>query len=128
MRKLLEQLLAQAHDYRCTIIENHIVVYHEEPALHETVDNVSIFQQLRGQAARSYIEYISHKISAFQGLSVFLGGALESPIFDEKVTLAPNAIVLEHLCQLLGKNPNVFFWLRYASTKSRYLTFGSTLS
>jgi hypothetical protein len=127
VRSFLGLLLGQARDYKCAVIENHVVIYHDEPALHKMVKHVSITEQLRGRAAGSYVKHVSHQIEEFKDLSVLLGGPLDSPVLEEKVTLAREATVLEHLGQLLGKNPDIVFWLRYASTGSRYLNLGSVL-
>ena len=125
VRSFLERLLDQARDYRCAVIENHVVIFFDEPALHKLVDGVSITRQLRGQAARSYVEHVSRQVEEFQDLAVLLGGPLEADVFTDVVSLARESTMLEHLCQLLGANPKVFFGLRYASVGGRYLTFGS---
>lgn len=124
-RSFLKELLEQAPGYRCSVIGNHAVVYFDDPALHKVVSDVSIAQKFRGPAARSYVKHVSHEIEELKDLGVLLGGPLDSPVFNEEVTLAPEATVLEHLGQLLGENPDIIFWIRYASTGNRYLNFGS---
>jgi hypothetical protein len=129
VRAVLGRLLDQAQGYKCAVIDDHMVIYYDEPALHKKVVNVAITQQWRGRAARSYVEYLSHQVEEFKDLDVLLGGSgiEDSPVYGERVTLARDATVLEHLSQLLGKNPDVIFGLRYASMGGRYINFGTTM-
>jgi len=128
VRSFLGRLLEQAQGYRCSIIEGHVVIYYDEPALHEIVKGVSITDELRGEAVQLYVETVSHQIRSFEGLGVLLGGSLESTFFTDRVTLAREATVLRHLCQLLGKYPDTCFSLRYGSVGGRYLTMGTAIS
>jgi len=129
IRSFLGRLLGQAPGYRCAVIDNHVVIYYDEPALHKSVEHVSIVQQFRGPASRAYVKHLSRQVEELKDLGVLLGGVgiNDSPVYDEKVTLARKATVLEHLGQLLGKNPDIVFSIRYASTGSRYLNFGTPL-
>jgi hypothetical protein len=129
VRAVLERLLDQASGYKCSIVNEHMVIYYDEPALHKVVVDVSIAQQWRGRAARSYVEYLSHQIEEFKDVDVLLGGSgiEDSPVYNERVTLVRDATVIEHLGQLLGKNPDIIFVLRYDSSGSRYINFGTTM-
>ncbi len=72
VRTLLGQLLHEARDYRCAVVRKHVVIYHDEPALHKLVEDVSIDQELRGRAAGSYVKYLSRQVEEFEHLGVLL--------------------------------------------------------
>jgi len=125
VRSLLGRLLEQARDYRCAVIEDHVLIYHDEPALHELVEGVSITRKLRWGAAQSYVKHVSQRVEEFHDLAVLLGGPLDAPVFSDVVSLARDSTMLEHFGQLLGADPKVFFWIRYSGVGGRYLTLGS---
>jgi hypothetical protein len=54
-----------------------------------------------------------------------LGGVVESPIFDERVSLDREARVIDHLGQLLGRDKSVFFVIQRAPSGGLLFSLGS---
>ena len=64
----------------------------------------------RFKALHTYIEHLRATGGGFESWGhPLVGGLLNSPLFEEEVTLAPRAPMLDHLVQLLGRRPNTYF-------------------
>lgn len=125
--EVLRRVLESAPGYQCKVAGRHVVVLSDAAAYAATVHGVRIVSEYRNRASRAYVDRLAKQVSAFGDLGFFGGGSYlgDSPLVDEKVTLAQEATVLEHLSQLLGDDPKVYFWIRWAATGTRYLTLGS---
>jgi hypothetical protein len=109
VRSLLRDLVNTRQGYVCRVVEGHVVLYPDLPDLDKAVRGVDIVGRFRGAAARSYVEYARNQVPFFRDVDVVLGGLMDSPLFDERVSLDPEARAIGHLSQLLGRDRRAFF-------------------
>ncbi len=125
VREALRRLVESLPGYQCRVVSGHVVVLSDNPEFYSVVRDVDIVNQRRAIASRSYIEKIAEEVSGLRDMSFLYGGIADAPLFVDKVTLSREATVLEHFAQLLGRDQNVYFWIRRAATGSRYFALGS---
>ena len=128
VREILREMMSDSPEYRCAIVDDRVVIFGEVAGIHEKIQNVDIVNIPRARASRAYLKKVAKEVTALSDLDFLFGGIVDSPTFGDQVTLTREATVLEHLVQLLGKDEDVYFWIRRASTGSRYLTLGSVPS
>jgi hypothetical protein len=125
VRSLLRSVLATSPSYTCQVAAGHIVVYPDRLEFRTLVQGVDLVDRPRGVAAREYIDFVSKRIDYFKNVGVLLGGVVESPIFDERVSLGREARVIDHLGQLLGRDKSVFFVIQRAPSGGLLFSLGS---
>lgn len=109
VRSLLRNLVDTRQEYACRVVEGHVVLYPDLPDLEKVVRGVDIVDRFRGTATRSYVDYARNQVPFFQDVGVVLGGLLNSPLFDERVSLDREARAIDHLSQLLGRDRKAYF-------------------
>lgn len=124
VRNVLRRIVESAPGYQCKRSKDHVVVLGNRNEFSAVVRGVQIVSKYRAIASRDYLEKAASDVRALSDLGFLPGAPIDSPLINEKVTLAPDATVLEHLVQLLGDNPRAYFSIRWATTGSRYFTLG----
>lgn len=125
---LVRRLLESVPGYQCKIVGGHVVVLSDAAEYAATLRGVRITAEPRAVATRAYIERLTRKVDALDDLEYSvrsLGGLIDESLLDHTVTLAREATVLEHLSQLLGDDPQVYFSIRRGVAGRRDFALGS---
>lgn len=122
---LLHALLAKYPGNTCRIVEKHVIIYPNRSELRKIVRGVDIVNRPRGMAARAYIDIAKKQVGYFRDVDVLLGGIVEMPLFEGQVSLSPDATVVGHLAQILGRDKDAFFVIRRAPPKGFLFSLGS---
>ncbi len=117
VRQALEKLLSQAPGYSCQIGNGHVVIAANDPVYRTMDRGVKVVPAPPCMAAQMYTDVLLLQ-PAFQHLQPFVDCLGEpSLVRDDELTevaLAAEGTVLEHLVQLLGRNPHAFFTIRWS--------------
>jgi len=125
VRSLLQSLLARMPGTVCRVMAGHVVIYPDRPEFKALVAGVDVIDKPRAIAAREYLEIASEQVDYFKDIDVLLGGIMESPMFEDQVSLSRKARVIDHLVQILGTNQSVFFVIDRAPVGGLYFSLGS---
>lgn len=116
VRQALEKLLSQAPGYSCQIGNGHVVIAANDPVYRTMDHRVKVVPAPPCMAAQMYADVLI-SLPAFQHLQPFVDcWGDPSLVRDDELTevaLAAQGTVLEHLVQLLGRNPHAFFTIRW---------------
>ena len=125
VRSLLQNLMTKMPGNVCRVIAGHVVIYPDRREFKAIVKDVDIADKPRAIAAREYIEFAGKQVDYFNDMGVLLGGNLESPMFEDQVSLSHKARVIDHLVQILGSNQSVFFVIDRAPVGGLFFSLGS---
>jgi hypothetical protein len=127
VRILLRDLVERFPVYRCQVIDGRVVLFPqtEDRRYEATVGGLEIEGVPRYPAARQLVQHFNKSVAGLHDLvEPLLAGIAEAPVYTEPVSLARSGTVLEHLVQLLGENPKVFFVITRAKSGLPILLLG----
>ena len=108
--EVLRQIAAQDPTYRAETIAGREVLYPAAPEFQVALAGIDIASTPRLEASYRYLERLRRDVPAFSTLAPpMVIGDSRHPIFSQKVTLRPTGRVIEHLVDLLGQNPDLYF-------------------
>jgi hypothetical protein len=125
VRAWLRALVDARPGYVCRIVGGHVMVYPDLPDFEQVVRAVSLVRMHRLVAVRRYLEYPRRQTLHFRDIEVVAGGVIESPVFEECVSLARDATLIVHLAQLLGKDRSIYLDIQQAPTGGLVLGMGN---
>src|SRR6476661_1638454 len=124
VRSLLQNLMTRMPGNVCRVIAGHVVIYPDRPEFRALVTRVDVTDKPRAVAAREYLEIAGEQVDYFKDIGILLGGNLESPMFEDQISLSRKARVIDHLVQILGSNQSVFFVIDRAPVGGLFFSLG----
>jgi hypothetical protein len=122
--EVLRQIAAQDPAYRAETIAGREVLYPAAPEFQLAISGIDIASTSRLDAAYRYLDRLGRDVPAFSTLAPpMVIGDSRHPIFSQKVTLRPTGRVIEHLVDLLGQNPDLYFQFSKAMSGVPELVF-----
>jgi len=122
--EVLRQIAAQDPAYRAETIAGREVLYPAAPEFQVALAGIDIASTPRLAASYRYLERLRRDVPALSTLAApMVIGDSRHPIFSEKVTLRPTGRVIEHLVDLLGQNPELYFEFNKAMSGVPELVF-----
>ncbi len=108
---LMRSVAEQHPDYRCEIRSGRLILRTGAKIFDQVIEGVDVSNRYRFVALKQYIEHLRAVGGGFENWILPLVGGLniETPLFEEKITLAPRAPLLDHLVQLLGRRSKTYF-------------------
>jgi hypothetical protein len=111
IREILDAIVAQAPGYRYRVIASHLVLYPLDPKWEKQVD-LRLGPAPRLQVTRALAEALRKRLPEFSNLAgPWVLGNFRSYNYQDVVTVAGPATVLDLLVQLLGNRPSTFLLL-----------------
>jgi hypothetical protein len=108
--EVLQEIAKRAPGYRAETIDGRDVLYPARPEFQTVLDGVEIQATPRLEATDRYLERLRKEVPALAELySMVVIGDSRHPIFGAKVSLRPRGRVIEHLVDLLGQDPKLYF-------------------
>jgi hypothetical protein len=108
--EVLQEIAKWAPGYRAETINGRDVLYPATPPFQTVLDGIEIRELPRVEACDRYLERLRKEVPAFADLAApVVYGDSRHPIYSTKVSLRPRGRVIEHLVDLLGPDPNVYF-------------------
>jgi hypothetical protein len=122
--KVLDMIVVENPSYRWRSVEGRILLYPRDEKYDTRVGGIDVRDLKRPEAANRLFEALRENTPGFSDWAgaVVLGFA-DAPIYTEHVSLRPEARVINHLAQLLGDDPNVYFII-HKSKNLRVISFG----
>jgi hypothetical protein len=109
---------------RWRAIGTHVVLYPDDDVWERRVSGIAVADARRADAAAAYTADVARRVP---GLERLVGGVVrgdpDAPVYADRVTLSPEAAVLEHLVQLLGDDPDLVFTIEPAADGRLVLHF-----
>ncbi|HXO51136.1 MAG TPA: hypothetical protein VN888_08925 [Mycobacterium sp.] len=122
--EVLRRIAAQDPAYRAETIAGREVLYPATPEFQLAISGIDIASTSRLDAAYRYLDRLGRDVPAFSTLAPpMVIGDSRHPIFSQKVTLRPTGRVIEHLVDLLGQNPELYFEFHKAMSGVPELVF-----
>ncbi len=110
LEDLLQAVVDRYSHYRCVAVNGRLILRSTDPTYDLTISGVEVKEQDRMLAVQVYLRHLNAFDQRFEHWNFLLataGGV--SPVFVGRVTLSPEAPMIQHLVQLLGKNEAVYF-------------------
>ena len=127
LEDLLRSVADQHPEYRCEVRSGRLILRSEAEIFDRAVEGVDVVDRYRFRALNDYIEHLRAMGDGFETwIYPLVGSNLDHPLFQEKVTLAPQGSLLDHLVQLLGKLPTTYFTIPVPGEVSRTIYISAT--
>jgi hypothetical protein len=115
---------ARRNGLRWRRIGTRFVLYPEADVWERPVSGIEISDVERADAAAAYTAEVARLVP---GLERLVGGVVRgdprAPVYSDRVSLSPQATVLEHLVELLGDDPDLVFTIEPADDGRLVLHF-----
>lgn len=116
VQALLEKVVRMTGVYRLESIDGRLVLYPPTLPFDREMKAVRIEGEPRFGAAVYYLRLVRERVPelpliAGPGMATF-GPTGYTPLYDDPVTLKPDARIIDHLVQLFGPNRNLYFVVR----------------
>jgi len=109
---VLREVSRQVPAYMVDVVQERVVLRPRRPEYQSVVRGIDLKDVERFEAAGRYASELARQVPFFADLGgPPLLGNPNIPLFKEKVSLDPEATVMQHLAQLLGDDPKVVFLL-----------------
>jgi hypothetical protein len=116
--------VARANGLRVRTIGTHFVLYPNDDVWERPVSGIDISNVERAAAAAAYTADVARRVP---GLERLVGGVVrgdpEAPVYSDRVSLSPEATILEHLVELLADDPDLVFTVEPADDGRLVLHF-----
>jgi hypothetical protein len=121
--KVLEKVVSANPAYRWGVVQDRLMLYPRDKKYDALVAGIDIRDLKRPDAANRLFEVLRRGVPGFGDYSgAFLLGVADAPEYTQRVSLRPEARVIEHLEQLLGDDRQVYFMI-YKSRTVRVISF-----
>jgi hypothetical protein len=108
--EVLRQVANSHPGFRAETIDGRDVLYPATPEFQRVLAGVVIQSTPRLDASIDYVGGLKREVPAFAHLAApFVFGDTRHPIFSDRVSLRPKGRVIEHLVDLLGQDPALYF-------------------
>jgi len=124
VQAVLDALVARSDRYRRRRIRGRDLIYPTDPVWECEVSGIAITGVPRLDAATQFVVAVNSQIPALKDLlpPPILGDP-RTPAHVEPVSLQPEAVIVEHLAELLGTNEQIVFTIEWALSGQRMLHF-----
>lgn len=111
LREAMDHFVQMRERYTYSLVRDHLVVYPKSGPFKKVIGGVDIRNAPRWEATFAFVEHLKRTDAEFGNLigPGIKGDPHRAPLYADRVSLAEEATVLEHLAALLGDNPNVMF-------------------